>query len=845
MVIFDFGRLVFANNNSNNDLTNLSNQLLLSHGATYTTSSFFLLNRQKLNLSHIKSTTNGDRRNSDSNMLTIRSSNPLMLRTNSTDRLKNAPILTAGESEEDVNEDDDEESGEDDDIFATPIATPPPELDESNQTTDGLNFYSNFTLKLNELQVLNGNWATDNLQSYLSKGHSSHHLLEKFDINIQIGVCKLIGDGQDADIMLPGEENESHPPVKVDICVNLLKVNLDDVKLINIYRTWVNLKHFMSAVLQNKPSNGVHHKILDNNQSNNESVNQETSTDLRSYLNVDLKLNEVDITMSLSRVNTQNLKKPNDMTLDELDEEDASESDDQNGDQEVDVFDTSRKPHHLDLKSLCELKLYSISSSIRLTQSSDLRFELSLHNMLLIDAHQIYGVDYQLLAASHSNIVLDSQTGLIKNSITGQQEDLTASAPLINITVEKRLNKIDCHAIFSNLDIILNPETIAEIVILVYSVYFNVSNESERFEESNQLDEEEQQALSDTSSSVSQNSTQTNIDFKFNRLSVLMFKIEDEDLGLARKIALFALNGVGITANILPGYYQIESKLDDLSISDLSKIQSNNFIFGLGLDDNRDTQQTPNLLELVYRKSTQFGHDSVKNEINELEIKIASMFYMHSPKLVHDLECCMKDFKRFHTRIMEDVTNKAAQLALDMIKKGQTYFKNTLAELYQHDEESSIHHTVKPTKPSSKLSSFKIKLLLETPVIAIPIKNNPADDQECLDYFVAHLGQIDIKNAAAATSGDSESRLKISNIPHDSTNFRIMLTNMNMFSINTKLEKELSKAVSSSSSHPNHFFQMFCHPNRQQNLVDKTDMDISVSYLPNFEHVDPRGNLKL
>ena len=657
-------------------------------------------------------------------MLTARSSTiPLMLRTNSTDRLKNPPLSASdevnSENEEDVNDYDDE-SGEDDDIFATPIATPPPELDESNQTESGLNFYSNFTLKLNELQVLNGNWTTDNLQSYLSKGHSSHHLLEKFDINIQIGLCKLIG-GQD--VILPGEEeNESHPPIRVDICVNLLKVNLDDIKLINIYRTWTNFKHFMRVVLANKSSSSV--KKL-NSQSEHDQSSQkeaviENGSNLASYLNVDLKLNEVDITMSLSRTNSQNLKKSdaqngNDMTLDELDEENQDSESDED-EQDVDVFGTSCKSHHLDLKSLCELKLYSISSSIRLTQTSHLKFELSLHNMLLIDAHQIYGVDYQLLAASHSNVVLDSQTGLIKNSITGQQEDLTASAPLININVEKRLNRVDCHAIFSNLDIILNPETIAEIVILVYSVYFNVSNENVKsdFQESNQLDGSSEDQAPDiiTSSSVS---TQTNIDFKFNRLSVLMFKIEDEDLGLARKIALFALNGVGIIANILPGYYQIESKLDDLSISDLNKTQSNNFIFGLGLEelsegDKANTYTTaPNLLELVYRKSTKLDQDSIKNEINELQMKIASMFYMHSPKLLHDLECCMKDFKRFHTRIMEDVTSKAAQLAFDMIKKGQTYFKNTLAELYQHDEVTSP--AVKPSKPSSKLSSFKVNSL--------------------------------------------------------------------------------------------------------------------------------------
>ena len=60
---------------------------------------------------------------------------------------------------------------------------------------------------------------------------------------------------------------------------------------------------------------------------------------------------------------------------------------------------------------------------------------------------------------------------------------------------------------------------------------------------------------------------------------------------------------------------------------------------------------------------------------------------------------------------------------------------------------------------------------------------------------------------------------------------------MSMFSIDAKLEQELISSVSSSPPTPlskNSFFQMFYRPNQQQNLIDKTDMDINVSYLPNF-----------
>ena len=224
------------------------------------------------------------------------------------------------------------------------------------------------------------------------------------------------------------------------------------------------------------------------------------------------------------------------------------------------------------------------------------------------------------------------------------------------------------------------------------------------------------------------------VNFKFNRLSVLMFKIEDEDLGVARKIALFALDGVSIRANIMPeiDFLEVISKLDDLNISDLSQAQKeeNNFIFGIRLDQQQQQRNSKsNAFELNYKRLTaasaaaDYENDNVSNrqEINELNVKIASLFYVHAPKLVHDVECCLKDLKRFHARLMQDVAEKAANLALDMIKKGQTYLKNTLAELYQNEtgEEEEEAEEVAVKEKISKVSLFKVKLLLETPVIAV------------------------------------------------------------------------------------------------------------------------------
>jgi hypothetical protein len=69
-----------------------------------------------------------------------------------------------------------------------------------------------------------------------------------------------------------------------------------------------------------------------------------------------------------------------------------------------------------DLKSLCELKVFSIDFNLIIDFEHEINFKMSLFQLLLIDARQIYGHDYQLLAASHNKIILDKQTGQIVNN---------------------------------------------------------------------------------------------------------------------------------------------------------------------------------------------------------------------------------------------------------------------------------------------------------------------------------------------------------------------------------------------------------------------------------------------
>ena len=136
--------------------------------------------------------------------------------------------------EEDEEEEDDLDQ---DEIFETPPSNTPPSNTESTPiNADDLqsSIYSTFDLHLNELQTIIGRFNSDNLQSHLQKGRSSFHLLEKFDIHIQIDLLKLKTD------------NEQTAPLKINISLDLLKLHIDDLKLISIYRTIENIQSVFS-----------------------------------------------------------------------------------------------------------------------------------------------------------------------------------------------------------------------------------------------------------------------------------------------------------------------------------------------------------------------------------------------------------------------------------------------------------------------------------------------------------------------------------------------------------------------------------------------------------------------
>jgi vacuolar protein sorting-associated protein 13D len=528
-----------------------------------------------------------------------------------------------------------DEESEDDEEFHTPNATPPNEIDDNfslNEDNTSDNEF-NYNLYLNDLQVISGKLLTDNLDIYINKGHSIFHLLEKFNIKIKIEMPTNTNEGFSA--------MRETKYLKLSINMNLLKLNIDDLKIINSYRTIQNLQKLVKMSL-NKTTETSKHLKIDNQRQIKAKANDEAN-----FLDVNLKLKEFNVT--LSAISTQDifLLKRNQLVKT--------------------LSNILNEP-----KSLCELKIYNFNFNLNSKANSDLDLKLEISNLILIDARQIYGADFQLLAASHNSIFLDTTTGLIQNSNGNQVNE-----PLIKINVvlkntEKNIKDLILNFSFNTLDLILNPETISEIVIFAYSIYLSLSNYSV-----NHFDQMDQNLESIMDLNFFQNQTlqiendtklNANIFFEFKRLRMLMFHIEDQDMGVAKKVALLDLNGVFIEAMSISEdkYLKITSKLHGFDIIDLKEEEnkSKTVVFTMGFEG----EEEQGAFEIHYEKAKKTEFDLY--EESNLTVSISSLCYEHSAKFLNSLQNCLKDFIRFHSKVIEEITEIATDLAINFLKKG-------------------------------------------------------------------------------------------------------------------------------------------------------------------------------
>ncbi|XP_067643224.1 intermembrane lipid transfer protein Vps13D isoform X2 [Eurosta solidaginis] len=472
-------------------------------------------------------------------------------------------------------------------------------------------------------------------------------------------------------------------------------------------------------------------------------------------------------------------------------------------------------------RSIAELQVIGARAGIT-KRSEDTHISMSVHGLLLVDAIQSFGPDFELLVASHRHVGMDSISGSLKQSkpcspttpsspdpMLGNDERCTSphtlnrainalesgrkyfdmdydeSQALINID----LNLIDsteqndslqiANIAFNNLDIIANQETIVELLGFakrLHNTHNMVFHRNHNFSVDTNTYNTNKKRSDDTNVNL-----RTEICFDFNRLNILVLRsINKGEFSVGRKVGTLTMSEAKIYATFGEDI-SVTGSLGGVQIIDITPEGINHQrIFSVGKDPL--TNDAPQMYkhELLNTLTNELYNDSYydtqlnalsfkiycqKDSTPNLKIRMASVWYVHCPRFIQEINMCISQFKHYFKNFATSLRNKASDMA---------------SQLVQHIQKTSETET----ENVHTAGQISIDVVLNTPVLVLPRSG------ESLDVLVANLGKITAYNT------HEENEISISKSKENlnmwaRVNYFIDIRNINLFSLNTSKRKEL------------------------------------------------------
>ncbi|KAI9588448.1 hypothetical protein GQX74_004293 [Glossina fuscipes] len=463
------------------------------------------------------------------------------------------------------------------------------------------------------------------------------------------------------------------------------------------------------------------------------------------------------------------------------------------------------------LKSIAELQVIGVKMSIS-RKAEELNFNMSVHGLLLVDAIQSFGSDFELLVASHRHVEIDSISGSIKQSepcspISPGSPDPNVNQYPTNVNAIDRaitclqsvkgrehgigdaLIIVDVNFIpstpdgeplqivnitFNNLDVIANQETIMELFGFGKRIL-----DSRQLLQKNPINKYNSLNGAEVPESESYEQLRTEISFDFHRLNVLVLRsTKSEAMCVGRKVGTLTMSEAKIHATLGKQTY-VTGELGGIQIIDITPEGLNHQrIFSVGKDPLTDN---PNACEndVLYSLTTElygmgpheidcqcpnalhFKINRCDNASVEVTIRMASVWYTHCPRFIEEIYFCVKEFKQYFKNFLKSLRNKATHMA-----KG----------LVQHISSNNL----KKVK-----GDVSLDVVLSSPVLVLP------KSCESADVLVANLGKITICNQREYIESPTVAcrNTKIDSWTKDT--YFIDVRNINLFSLNTAKRKEL------------------------------------------------------
>ncbi|XP_072222806.1 intermembrane lipid transfer protein VPS13D isoform X2 [Leuresthes tenuis] len=427
----------------------------------------------------------------------------------------------------------------------------------------------------------------------------------------------------------------------------------------------------------------------------------------------------------------------------------------------------------------------------------DAEVSLTVHGLLLVDTLQTYGSDFDLLVASHKHLSFDIPTGSLRESQPsspgscdgrssehqGNHTELASDLPISSISpfssilkdqeslikLEYQFVSSDCPCMnldsslqvtsmqVNNLDIILNPETMVELLKFLQKSFPKEENTWASSATQHIAQPNSQEADGAYQSTYDQNKELT---VEIHRLNLLLLRTVSTGTALGAekkglKIATASITGTKVNMS-LGSRLDISGSLGSMQLVDLAQEGGQSqFVVSIGSVDHTSTS----LDGLTFLSDTgECPTDALNFRLMEksqgecaLQLEMASLHYNHSAKFLRELSLSANEvednfrsmLKSAATRVSTVLATKTAEYS-GMVSLFETPSRRTrtLSQswAYSFEDEEDVH----AEELESTLDTFLVKLTLnisiESPVVSIPRKPGHPE------LLVGHLGSIRIQN---------------------------------------------------------------------------------------------------
>ncbi len=438
----------------------------------------------------------------------------------------------------------------------------------------------------------------------------------------------------------------------------------------------------------------------------------------------------------------------------------------------------------------------------------DAEVSLTVHGLLLVDTLQTYGSDFDLLVASHKHLSFDIPTGSLRESqpsspvssdVRSPQHqsptnESSSGTPMDRLSpfssflkdqgalikLEYQFVNSDCPSMnldsslqvtsmqVNNLDIILNPETMVELL-----KFLQKSFPKEESTWTSSVHQHIKQPCSEEGEETYQATYDQNkeLTVEIHRLNLLLLRTVSTGtvLGAERKglkIATASITGTKVNVS-MGSRLDINGSLGSMQLVDLTQeggrgqfvvsignVEDSSTTFG-GLAFLTVTESSPS--EALNFRLMEKSHGECS-----LQLQMASLHYNHSAKFLKELTLSANEvednfrsmLKSAATKVSTVLVTKTAEYS-SMVSLFETPSRRTRTQSHSWTYPFEDEEDLPLEEPESTLDSFFVKLTLnisiESPVVSIPRKPGSPE------LLVGHLGSVTIQNFETGEDSEAES----------------------------------------------------------------------------------------